>query len=231
VRGALGGDLEFDVVEVTGVRRVIAENLTRVAAVPAVTTFRTVDCTALEGFRAEIDVSPLPVLIAALGRTYPGHPMLNASWQATEIRVFRHLHVGLAVDTPRGLVVPILRNADERGIGDLAREVRRLAESARDGRLGPDDVAGSATIGVSNTGSYGSEAGTPLPTPGCAVTVAFGVIAPRALVVAGAVVARPAATISLTFDHRVLDGASAGRALTHLVALLQSDERLRDLPR
>ena len=83
---------------------------------------------------------------------------------------------------------------------------------------------------MSNTGSYGSEAGTPLLNPGNAVTIAMGVIQPRALVVDGDVVARPACTLSLTFDHRVLDGAAAGRALTDLVALLQDGDRLRDLP-
>ena len=88
-----------------------------------------------------------------------------------------------------------------------------------------------ATIAVSNTGSYGSEAGTPILSPGTSVTIAFGVIAPRAVVVDGEVVPRPTVTLSLTFDHRVLDGAAAGRALTDLVDILQSEERLRDLPR
>ncbi len=111
----------------------------------------------------------------------------------------------------------------------IAAEIRRLAEAARGGHLTPNDLHG-ATIGVSNTGSYGSEAGTPLLNPGNAVTIAMGVIQPRALVVDGEVVARPACTLSLTFDHRVLDGAAAGRALTDLVALLQDGGRLRDLP-
>jgi pyruvate dehydrogenase E2 component (dihydrolipoamide acetyltransferase) len=85
---------------------------------------------------------------------------------------------------------------------------------------------------VSNTGSYGSEAGTPLLNPPNAVTVALGVIQPRALVTrSGAVEARPACTISLTFDHRVLDGAAAGRALTDLVDLLEDADALRALPR
>jgi pyruvate dehydrogenase E2 component (dihydrolipoamide acetyltransferase) len=91
-------------------------------------------------------------------------------------------------------------------------------------------VTGS-TISVSNTGSYGSEAGTPLLNPPNAVTVALGLIAPRALVIDGEVQARPACTLSLTFDHRVLDGAAVGRALTDLVDLLQDPVRLRDLPR
>ena len=106
-----------------------------------------------------------------------------------------------------------------------------MASDARAGTLALEDKLATATIAVSNTGSYGSEAGTPILSPGTAVTLAFGVIEPRALVVDGEVVARPAATISLTFDHRVLDGAAAGRALTELVALLESPERLEGLPR
>jgi 2-oxoisovalerate dehydrogenase E2 component (dihydrolipoyl transacylase) len=128
------------------------------------------------------------------------------------------------------LVVPVLHDADTKTLAAIAEDIGRLAEAARSGSLAPEDLTG-ATIAVSNTGSYGSEAGTPILSPGTSVTLAFGVIEDRALVVDGAVVARPAATISLTFDHRVLDGAAAGRALTDLVALLQSPERLGELPR
>ena len=143
----------------------------------------------------------------------------------------RAVHVGIAVDTERGLIVPVVRDAEPRSIAELAAEIGRLAEAARAGTLHPEDVAG-ATISVSNTGSYGSEAGTPLLNPPNAVTIALGVIAPRALVTeGGAVEARPACTLSLTFDHRVLDGAAAGRALTDLVALLQDAAALDELPR
>jgi pyruvate dehydrogenase E2 component (dihydrolipoamide acetyltransferase) len=128
-------------------------------------------------------------------------------------------------------MVPVLQDAARRGIADLGTEITRLAEAARSGTLPIVDIVPTATIAVSNTGSYGSEAGTPILSPGTSVTLAIGVIAERALVVEGAVVARPAATLSLTFDHRVLDGAAAGRALTGLVQLLQSERALRDLPR
>jgi 2-oxoisovalerate dehydrogenase E2 component (dihydrolipoyl transacylase) len=225
-----GGSLEdVDVEPFTPVRREIARRLSEVAAIPQVTTFRTVDCTALEAFRTERDVSPLPVFIAALARIGPDHPLLNSSWRSDGIHAPRSVHVGLAIDTKRGLMVPVLRNAHSMGIAGIASEIRRLAEAARGGHLTPNDLTG-ATIGVSNTGSYGSEAGTPLLNPGNAVTVAIGVIQARALVVGGEVVARPACTLSLTFDHRVMDGATVGRALTDLVSLLQDGERLRDLP-
>jgi pyruvate dehydrogenase E2 component (dihydrolipoamide acetyltransferase) len=229
VRDAAGSE-EGERVELSGTRRAIAANLERQAAIPQVTTFRTVDCAALQAVREELDVSPLPVVVAALAAVVAEHPLLNAAWGGDHLRLRPAVHVGLAADTDRGLVVPVLRDAQDRGIAAIAEEIARLAAGAREGTLAPDELVG-ATIAVSNTGSYGSEAGTPILSPGTAVTLAFGAIQDRALVVDGAVVARPAATISLTFDHRVLDGAAAGRALSALVALLQSAQRLGGLPR
>jgi pyruvate dehydrogenase E2 component (dihydrolipoamide acetyltransferase) len=211
-------------------RSVIATNLERQAMIPQVTTFRTVDCTALQAFRAEVGYSPLPIVVAALARTAALHPLLTAAWDGDQPAMRAGVNVGLAVDSERGLVVPVVHAAETKGLAAIAEEIRALAEGARAGSLAPQALTG-ATIAVSNTGSYGSEAGTPILSPGTSVTLALGVIEDRALVVEGAVVARPAATISLTFDHRVLDGATAGHALTDLVALLQSPERLGELPR
>jgi pyruvate dehydrogenase E2 component (dihydrolipoamide acetyltransferase) len=225
---AAGSD--FDSVPVSPVRRAIAENLTRVAAIPQVTTFREVDCSALEEHRRLLEVSPLPVFVRALAEVASEHPWINASWGADEVRLHRVVNAGIATDTERGLVVPVVRDVRSRGIAAVAAEISRLAERARAGSLSHDDLTG-ATIAVSNTGSYGSESGTPLLDPGHAVTIALGVIAPRALVVGGRVEARAACTLSLTFDHRVLDGATVGRAFGDLVRLLESAERLEALPR
>jgi pyruvate dehydrogenase E2 component (dihydrolipoamide acetyltransferase) len=221
---------DVEVVPVSFVRRTIARNLEEIARIPQVTTFRTVDCSALEAFRRELGVSPLPVLVAALAEVARAHPWINASWGDDGIRLHRRVHVGIAADTERGLVVPVLRDARSMGIAAIAAEIARLADSARSNALTHEEVSG-ATIAVSNTGSYGSESGTPLLNPGHAVTVALGVIAPRALVVDGRVEARPACTLSCTFDHRVLDGATVGRALTDLVETLGTRERLEALPR
>lgn len=220
-----------DRIPVTPIRRTIARRMEQAAAIPQVTTFRTVDATALEMVRAELGVSPLPVFVAALCRTIAGHPILNATWADDAIVVHAEVHAGIAVDSERGLFVSVIRDASSRGVSVLSTEIRRLAEAARGGSLSPDEATG-ATISISNTGSYGSEAGTPLLNPPGAVTVALGVIEPRPLVTGGgAVEARPACTISLTFDHRVLDGAAAGRALTDLVDLLEDADALRELPR
>ena len=211
-------------------RRAIADRLTEVAAIPQVTTFRTVDGTALEAVRAHLGVSPLPVVVRALAEVCGDHPMLNAAWDGDRILIFREVRVGIAIDTAAGLVVPVIPDVGSLGIAEIAAEIARLAEAARSNALTRDDTVGP-TIAVTNTGSYGSEFGTPLLNPGHAVTIALGVIEPRALVIDGSVQARPACTLSLTFDHRVLDGATVGRASGALVELLESRERLDALPR
>lgn len=222
-------DVDTEGVALSPIRRVAAERLSRAAAIPQVTTFRTVDATVLDEARRERGISPLPLVVRALAETCHAHPMLSSSWAGDRILRHRTVNVGIATETEQGLVVPVVRDAGGMGIGAIAAEIDRLARAARDGSLRPPDLAG-ATITVSNTGSYGSEYGTPLLNPGHAVTMAFGVIRPRALVVEGRVEARLACTISLTFDHRALDGATVGRALGALVDLLESRERLDALP-
>ena len=213
---------------ITIARRTIAERLTAVVRdVPHVTTFRTVDCSALREARAALGVSALPLFVKAVGETCRAHPVLHSSWhgEAGEIHVPRTCHVGIAADTDKGLTVPVVHGVWELSVTELQAEIRRLAESARAGSLTPEELTGG-TISVSNTGSYGSEAGTPIINPGQGAVIALGVIAPRALVVDGELAVRPACTLSLSFDHRLMDGATAGRALTDLVALLHDPERL-----
>jgi 2-oxoisovalerate dehydrogenase E2 component (dihydrolipoyl transacylase) len=228
---AVSDDLRVERLPADAIRQGIAETLSRQSRIPQVTTFRTLDATALQTFRKEIGGSPLPIVLAALCRTIEAHPLLNAAWTQDHVDLRGKINPAIAVDTERGLMIPVLQDAGRRGIADLGMEIARLAEAARSGSLVIADIVPTPTIAVSNTGSYGSEAGTPILSPGTSVTLALGVIAERAIVVGGAVVARPAATLSLTFDHRVLDGAAAGRALTDLVELLQSDRALRNLPR
>jgi pyruvate dehydrogenase E2 component (dihydrolipoamide acetyltransferase) len=226
----VGSNTSSEEIPVSPIRRAVAQRLSEVAAIPQVTTFRTVESTALEAVRRNLGVSPLPVFVRALSEVVRDHPMLNATWTDEALLVHDKVNVGIATDTERGLVVPVVMDAGSLGIGEIASEIDRLARAAREGSLKPTNTSGE-TIAVTNTGSYGSEFGTPLLNPGHAVTIALGVIAPRALVIDGAVEARPACTVSLTFDHRVLDGATVGRAFGALVELLESRERLDTLPR
>jgi pyruvate dehydrogenase E2 component (dihydrolipoamide acetyltransferase) len=227
-----------EVVPVQGIRRIIAERLTQsVRDIPQVTTFITLDATALLTYRDSLGsgdtrISPLPIVVCALAETCRAHPLLNASFstERSEILVHRSVHVGVAADTERGLLVPVIRDAGGRTISEIAGDIARLVAAARDGSIGPDAMTGG-TITVTNVGTFGSESGTPIIDPPQGAILALGLIEPRALVVNGAVEARPACTLALTFDHRLMDGAQAGRALRDLRDLLQDPARLETLPR
>jgi pyruvate dehydrogenase E2 component (dihydrolipoamide acetyltransferase) len=200
--------------------------------------FNTVDCHWLQLFREELardegqKVSPLPIVVRALIELCRLHPLLNSTFAPEEPAIVLHdrIHVGVATDTEQGLVVPVVHGAEEMGILELHREIGRLAEAARAGRSKPEDMVGS-TITVSNVGSFGSQSGTPIINHPEAAILALGVIEPRALVVDGKVEPRPATTLSLSFDHRVMDGAEAGRALKALGDFLESPFKLGSLPR
>jgi 2-oxoisovalerate dehydrogenase E2 component (dihydrolipoyl transacylase) len=222
-----------------GTRRLIAEHMARAAReVPMVTTFLTLDASSLQAFRHDIErgegerVSPLPIVVRALVDVCRDHPRLNSSFDAdaSEIVLHHRRHVGIATDTDNGLVVPVVHDADRLGILEIAAEIARLSAAARSGRVAPSEISGS-TITVTNVGTFGAESGTPIVNHPEAAILALGVLEPRALVIDGVVEARPAVTLSLTFDHRVLDGAQAGRALRDLGDLLESPFRLGALPR
>ncbi|HXY71957.1 MAG TPA: dihydrolipoamide acetyltransferase family protein [Actinomycetota bacterium] len=223
---------------VRGVRRLVAERMTRsVREIPQVTTFLTVDATELASLREELAAAntragPLAIVVRALATVCREHPLLNASFDAerAEIVTYEEIHVGIATDTERGLMVPVVRSAGEKTILAIEREIAELSAAARDGTIRPEQMLGG-TITVSNVGTFGAEFGTPIVNPPEGAILALGVIEPRALVVDGRVEARPAGTLSLTFDHRLLDGAQAGRALKSLRDLLQDPAALRTLPR
>jgi pyruvate/2-oxoglutarate dehydrogenase complex dihydrolipoamide acyltransferase (E2) component len=226
-------------VAVRGVRRLIAQKMTRSwREIPHVTTFHTVDATHIEALRRELTdesdtkVSALSVVVRALAEVCRRHPKLNASFDpdAGEIVLKGSYHVGIAADTERGLVVPVVRDVDTKGIIQVARELAEAVEAARAGRATPDQLTGS-TITVTNFGVFGSEAGTPIINHPEAAILGTGRIADRAVVVDGQVEVRPTLTLALSFDHRLLDGADADRAMTELTRLLESPFRLGALPR
>jgi pyruvate dehydrogenase E2 component (dihydrolipoamide acetyltransferase) len=203
-----------------------------------VTTFLTLDATSLQGFRDDIErndgqrVSPLPIVVRALAEVCRAHPKLNSSFdaEASEIVLHRRCHVGIATDTENGLLVPVVRDADSLGILEIAAEIARLADAARSGRVAPNEISGS-TVTITNVGTFGAEFGTPIVNHPEAAILALGAMEQRALVVDDRVEARPAIVLSLTFDHRALDGAEAGRALRDLGAPLESPFMLGALPR
>ena len=146
---------------------------------------------------------------------------MNAGIDGDELVVFAEVNAGIAVDTPRGLVVPVVRRADSLPLLEVAREARRLAEKARGPGLEREDFGGG-TFTVSNLGAAGIRAGTPVLNPPESMLVFVGAVEDRAVVRAGAIVARPTLTLSIAYDHRVADGADAARVTARIRALLES---------
>src|SRR3989440_4419526 len=216
-------------ISVVGIRKAIARQMVRsVSTIPQFTEFAVFDATALMAARerqkaAGHSMTPLPYFIEAMVKAVRAYPMLNSSWDDSrdEIIVKPPINIGIAVNTTQGLLVPVLRNAHELDLDAIARESPRLIEGARAGSLGPGDMS-AGTITVTNVGASGPvETGTPVIRPPECCVVAFGAIKPRPMVVAGEVVARPGAWISISVDHRIVDGALATEFLTALVTELE----------
>ncbi|HVF11676.1 MAG TPA: dihydrolipoamide acetyltransferase family protein [Actinomycetota bacterium] len=216
-------------IPVKGPRKLIAQKMIRsVSEIPHVTTYLSVDTSEVLRARDAVrtrggEASPLSIIARGFVEICKAHPRLNSTWSNDEIILRGEINLGIATDTDRGLVVPVIKQADERSVEDMTKEIARLATLARDGKITPDDLFGG-TVTISNVGSFGAEFGTPIINhPECCI-LAIGVIEERAVVIDGEIQVRPITTLSLSFDHRILDGAEAGRALKDLQTLLQDDQ-------
>lgn len=222
-------------IPVRGVRRVVAQKMSRSAAeIPHVTTFLTVDATAvLQAIHAaqeqvpETKVTPLAVVARAFVEICKQHPKLNAAWDGNshEIVLKRYYYLGIATDTERGLLVPVVRDADSFDVAGLAVQINRVVKAARSGSAAPEELTGS-TVTISNVGTFGSEFGTPIINYPESSILALGLVKERPTAHEGRVEIRPEVVLSLSFDHRISDGAEAGLALLDLKRLLEDASRL-----
>ncbi|HVH64827.1 MAG TPA: dihydrolipoamide acetyltransferase family protein [Candidatus Acidoferrum sp.] len=217
-------------ISVVGIRKAIAKQMVRsVSTIPQFTEFAIFDASALTTAREQQkaggrSLTPLPYFIQALIKAVRAYPLMNSSWDEShdEIVVKQYINVGIAVNTSQGLLVPVLRDADQLDVATTAERSAHLIEGARAGTLKPGDMTGG-TITVTNVGASGPvETGTPIINPPECCVVGFGAIKPRPMVVEGQVVARPGAWISISVDHRIVDGALATEFLTVLVRELET---------
>ena len=217
-------------ISVVGIRKAIARQMVRsVSTIPQFTEFAVFDATNLMAAREQRkssgrSMTPLPYFIAAVVKSVRAYPLMNSSWDEgrDEIIVKQAINVGIAVNTSQGLLVPVLRGADQLDLSTIAEKSAELIEGARAGTLPPGQMSGG-TITVTNVGASGPvETGTPIINPPECCVVAFGAIKPRPMVVDGQVVARSGAWISISVDHRIVDGALATEFLTSLVSELET---------
>lgn len=176
---------------------------------------------------AGLRVSPLLMVARALLIAVKRHPMINSTWDeaAQEIVVKHYVNLGIAAATERGLVVPNVKDAGTLGLPGLARALAGLAETARAGKSSPADLTGG-TITITNVGVFGVDAGTPILTPPEAAILAFGQVKDAPWVVDGQLAVRQATTLSLSFDHRIVDGDLGSAVLRDVGDMLHDPARM-----
>lgn len=238
---APAGDRE-ETIPVKGVRKATASGMVRSAyTAPHVSVWTDVDATrtmelvkrlkALPDF-ADIKVSPLLIMARAVIWACRRTPLVGASWidnedGSAEIRVRNYVNLGIAAATPRGLLVPNIKDAQDLSLRELARALEKLTLTAREGKTTPADQQGG-TITITNIGVFGMDAGTPIINPGESGIVAMGTIRQKPWVVDGEVRPRFVTTVSGSFDHRVIDGDGMSRFIADVASILEEPALLLD---
>ncbi|MCQ1946173.1 dihydrolipoamide acetyltransferase family protein [Arthrobacter sp. zg-Y1116] len=223
-------DSRIERIPVKGVRRATAKAMVESAfSAPHVSIFVDVDASrtmefvkrlkAAKDFEG-IRVSPLLILAKAVIWAAARNPSVNATWAGDEILVKHFMNLGIAAATPRGLMVPNIKDAQELSLKELAIALNTLAATAREGRTPPADMRGG-TLTVTNIGSLGIDTGTPIINPGEVAIVAFGTIKQKPWVVDGEVVPRWITTLGGSFDHRVVDGDLSARFMADVASILE----------
>jgi 2-oxoisovalerate dehydrogenase E2 component (dihydrolipoyl transacylase) len=218
-------------IPIKGVRKHTAAAMVASAfTAPHVTEWMTVDVTETMRLRdrvaampefAGIKVSPLLFVARALLLAVRRHPMINSAWdeRAQEIVVKEYVNLGIAAATPRGLVVPNIKDAGRLSVRELAEAIKELTDTARAGKTTPADMSGG-TITITNVGVFGVDGGTPILNPGESAILALGTVRETPWVVDGRLAVRQVTQLSLSFDHRIVDGQLGSQFLSDLAAML-----------
>src|SRR3954447_1839876 len=223
--------------KMSGIRKMIAKAMVNSKhTAPHVTLMDEIDVTKLVAHRKKfkevaenkgIKLTFLPYVVKALTSALREFPALNTSLDdATQEIVHKHYYnIGIAADTDKGLLVPVVKDADRKSIFNISNEINELAGKARDGKLAPDEMKG-ASCTISNIGSAGGQWFTPVINHPEVAILGIGRIAQKPIVRDGEIVAAPVLALSLSFDHRMIDGATGQNALNHIKRLLNDPELL-----
>jgi pyruvate dehydrogenase E2 component (dihydrolipoyllysine-residue acetyltransferase) len=212
-----------------GVRKVIAERMHQSLLSSAQITITTeADVTPATELRArlsrELDFSYTDLMIHAVARALMRHPRMNSRLDGAEIAIASSANVGIAVALDDGLIVPVVRSAEKKSLRDIAIESKSLGEKARSGQLKLEDVTGG-TFTITNLGTLGVDAFTPILNSGETGILGVGRIIEKPAVYRGEIARRAMMWLSLTFDHRVVDGAPAAEFLQSVIEIFNYDAR------
>lgn len=219
-------------VKMKGMRKIVAERMAESATTaPHVTLTSEVDMTRAIELRTQLlpkvervtgfRLSHTETILKVVASTLKKHPLVNATLEGDTISMHHDVHIGLAVAVPNGLMVPVVKHADKKGLSELTTACKTLATKARNGELSTDDLTGG-TFTVSNLGMYAVDSFTPIINLPQAAILGVGRIQEKPVGVDGSIQLRPMMTLSLSFDHRVIDGAPAAEFLTDLKTALEN---------
>jgi pyruvate dehydrogenase E2 component (dihydrolipoamide acetyltransferase) len=224
--------LETKIIPLTAMRRTIAKRLAEsTGPIPHFYLTSEYDVTNLLSMRQQlIDISGSKIsvndfIIRAVALALRQHPMVNASWSDEAITQHGEIHIGVAVSTPEGLITPVVRNADQKSVADIAAEVRVLADKAKNRKLKPDEYQGS-TFTISNLGAWGITEFTAIINPPNAAILAIGAAEARPVVIDQQVVVRNRMNVTLSCDHRIVDGAVGAEFLKTLRTYMEQPLRV-----
>jgi pyruvate/2-oxoglutarate dehydrogenase complex dihydrolipoamide acyltransferase (E2) component len=213
-----------EILPLTPMRKTIAERMVKSRQTSAhVATFFEADFSAIAKFHEGRQLTYLPFIINAVARAIKDVPVLNSSWSDQGIVLKKDIHLGLAVALEEGLLVPVVRHADRKGLAQLAKEVADLAERARTKKLSPEEVQGG-TFTITNHGGSGSLFSTPIINQPQIAILGVGAVQKRPVVLNDAIAIRLMSYLSLSFDHRVIDGATADRFMSKVKAYLERSD-------
>jgi len=215
--------LEAEVVPLTSLRKTIARRLTEAWQAPAFQISMSADMSRAQELHARLreqGVSVTDILTKLAAIALLRHRGVNAHFADDELRIFPNAHIGLAVATERGLIVPVQRDVERKSLVQIAAERKEIVQRTREGKLSQEDLDGG-TFTISNLGMYGVEIFTAVLNPPQAAILAVSAIEEKPVVVNGDLVARPLMAMTLTCDHRAVDGAKAAEFLRELKTLLE----------
>lgn len=202
-----------EIVPLTGFQKTSAERLSMsFRTAPHSTVVMEVDVSNAEELHLRLKVSYTTIIVKAVAKALSEMPIINSSLEAEKVKIFEDVNVGVAIATEKGLVVPVMRNADQKTLKEIDSLVAELTEKAKQAKLSKEDVTGG-TFTITNLGMYGVDFFIPIINPPEAAILAVGRIVEKPVVIDGKVEIRPIMVISMAYDHRIIDGAPAAQFL------------------
>jgi len=213
-----------EVIPLSGYRRTSAERVsTSFRTAPHSTVVMEVDVSKAMALHDKLQVSYTAILVKAVAESLAKHSIINSMLEGNQIKVFEDINVGVAVATENGLVVPVIHNADKKTLEEIDAAIKELTEKARQGKLAREDLTGG-TFTITNLGMYGVEFFVPIINPPEAAILAIGRVVEKPVVVGGEIEIRPMMMLSLSYDHRIVDGAPSSEFLGKVKEKLEKAE-------